>query len=733
MLSIRTATYAAFAVLVLIPALARAQTATTITTPGDSGAGTAPPPPAPVSLPPISVTAGRGSDLEKLDVSTTVLTRKQVEAMPETGVDQIVNRIPGVFTFTVPTGQLHPTGQPVSIRGFGTSTTINTLVMIDGVPINDPYFQTVDWSRISKNAVERIEVIRGGGATSLWGNMAAGGVINIVTRQPTSTGFQGDVSYGSYNTTNVGVGGNVLVNDKLKVGLGYNHAQSSGYNTTPAQYRNANLVATASKVDNVDFSAYLTPNDQLRLFAKAYFHQAYEDGLTWAFAHNSWSAYRMLLGGTYDLGEKSSISASFWAGGGVFGTINVASGSYTLNNTSATNQFVSQRESAPNIDQGGAIFYSGEIGPVRDLKIGVDARRVAINDNNNLYASATAAPSRFITNGEHRLEGVFGQGTLRLDPVPVEITIGLRQDFYQALNANVFTVNSATNQIVPNSSATSFDPRIGLKFYMTDELVLRGAIYKNFSAPGMNQMYRSFASGTSYTATNPNLQPMYNFGQEAGFDFTWKQVNLSFTWFNNTLQNFIDFVTVCNANAVCAAPFVSAAGLSPAFTTVNQYNNVGTAQFQGFELIGSVRPFEQLTLTGSFVNTNAWLTNSYYPALVRTGVQLGQVPTWTVTAGAEWRPLAELAFTATLRSFPAYWNDTGHTRLNQAATLLDLGATWTPAKAVDLYASIQNVTNVSYLAQGYQTTSFQGQTVNPSVIPTLGMPLTAIAGLRVRF
>ena len=155
MLSVRAATFAAFASLALAPVLAKAQDTPPATTP-------------PVSLPPVTVSAGRGSDLEKLDVSTTVLTRAQVQAMPETGVDQIVNRIPGIWTFTVPTGQLHPTGQPVSIRGFGSSTTLNTLVMVDGVPINDPYFRTVDWSRISKNSVERIEVIRGGGATSLW-------------------------------------------------------------------------------------------------------------------------------------------------------------------------------------------------------------------------------------------------------------------------------------------------------------------------------------------------------------------------------------------------------------------------------------------------------------------------------------------------------------------------------------------------------------------------------------
>jgi outer membrane receptor protein involved in Fe transport len=714
MLSRRAATMAAFAGLALAPALARAQT--TIE-----------------ELPPVTVTAGRGSNIEKLDVSTTVLTREQIQARPETGVDQIVNRIPGVWSFTVPTGQLHPTGQPFSIRGFGSSTTINTLVMVDGVPINDPFFRTVDWSRISKDSIERIEVIRGGGATSLWGNMAMGGVVNIVTRQPTRTGVAADVSYGSYNTANADVGGSVVFNDRLKMGLNYNHAQSSGYNLTPAQYQNANLVPTASKADNVDFSTYLNPSENLKLFGKAYFHQAYEDGLVFNIAHNQWSSYRMLVGGTYQLDEKSSINASAWAGGGVFGTINASTGSYTLNNISATNQFVSQIESAPNQDWGGSAFYQADFGPLREVKIGVDARRMVISDYNNLFASASSAPTSFIANGEHRLEGVFAQGTYHFTGVPLDVTVGVRGDFYQALNANVLTVNSATNVPVANSSASSFDPRLGLKFYATDEFVLRGAIYRNFSAPGMNQMYRSFASGTSYTAINPNLKPMTNFGQEVGFDFTWREFNLSTTLFNNNLDNFIDFVTVCNVNPACAAPFITAAGLSPSFNTVRQYNNVGSATFQGIEIIGGWQALTNLRFHAGFTGTRAYLTSSNFPTLELTGVQLGQVPGWTVTAGAEWRPIPELVLTATLRAFPAYWNDTGHTQLNDAATLIDLGVIYSPAKAVDIYGSVQNLTNAQYLATGYSLTSFEGPTVNATAIPTLGMPLTAIAGLRVKF
>ena len=398
MFSVRAAILAAFAGLALVPALAKAQD-----TPPN-------PPPQPTTLPPVTVSAGRGTDVEKLDVSTTVLNRQQVQSAPQTGLDQIINHVPGIWTFTIPTGQLHPTGQPFNIRGFGSSTTINTLVMVDGVPMNDPYFRTVDWSMVSKDAIQSIEVIRGGGATSLWGNMAMGGIVNIITKEPTRTGASADANYGNYNTFNGAASGSVRFNDRVKAGLDYAHQNSSGYNLTPSQFQNGNLVATASKVDNVTFSTYLTPNDNLKILAKAYYHQAYEDGLVWTFAHNNWSTYRFLLGASYQLDEQSAINFSGWVGGGSFGTTNVASGSYTLNTTNATNQFISQTESAPNNNQGGSVFYQLDTEYVKDVKVGVDARRTYVTDNINLFASATAPPTTFINQGEHRLEGIFAQG-----------------------------------------------------------------------------------------------------------------------------------------------------------------------------------------------------------------------------------------------------------------------------------------------------------------------------------
>ncbi len=96
----------------------------------------------------------------------------------------------------------------------------------------------------------------------------------------------------------------------------------------------------------------------------------------------------------------------------------------------------------------------------------------------------------------------------------------------------------------------------------------------------MNQMYRVFASGTSYSTINPNLQPMTNFGQEIGFDFEWKGFTLSGTYFNNNLNYFIDYITVCNTSPACARPMSARPASGPTSRRSANTRNVGNATFQ---------------------------------------------------------------------------------------------------------------------------------------------------------
>ena len=698
----------------------------------------------------ITVSAGRGSSLEDMPVSTTVIGHDEVQAMPESTVDQLINKIPGVFTQTIPATQLHPTGQPFNIRGYGTTTNINTLVMVDGVPFNDPYFRTVNWSRIPKNTIESIEVIRGGGATALWGNMAMGGVVNIVTTEPEPGDASAYFSLGSYATLNYGASGTLFTTDKVKMGISLDRATSNGYNQTPAEYRNPYMTATSSIVNNIGLSTYFTPTIDSKYYVKFSFNQTQENTAIWDVASNNWNSYTLNAGGRTRFTDDSSINMSAFYTSQQFGTTNASqTPAFNIFTPQIGTPYVSQEETARYSSLGGSIFYQHDFGQFKDVKIGVDARRISSNDDVNQFGvpaqGVSAQTANIVSAGQNDFQGIFATGTYQFKAIPLDVTLGLRQDFWQSTNASlngtVMTAGGGAFAIpLANNSFSSFDPNLGLKYRVNENLDLRGSIYRNFAAPGMNMLYRSFLSGASLTTANPLLTPQTNFGQEIGFDLRTlqKDASLSVTLFNNKMNNYIDYAALCTSAAQCN-PLISGTGLAKnSITRLNQYVNAGDAVFRGFEVLGQIKATKTVQLTGGFTWTQAFLTTSDYttPASTPpdpTQAQLGQVPPWMLNLGAAWQATPELNLSAQMKSFPDFWNNTGHTQLNQGATLVDLGFSYQVNKTINVYGSVQNVFNVNYLAQGMTYTTYQGSTVSSSGVPTLGMPRWFTLGMRATF
>ena len=135
------------------------------------------------------VTAGRTEQkLGDLPVHATVLTSEDMRRSPAPTVADTLMQVPA-FTMTKSSASwtASPAGTPAALRSLGGGSASSTLVLVDGVPLNDPFFGWIPWSRIAPRSVERIEVIPTGGA-SAWGNQALGGVINVITRRPEQTG-----------------------------------------------------------------------------------------------------------------------------------------------------------------------------------------------------------------------------------------------------------------------------------------------------------------------------------------------------------------------------------------------------------------------------------------------------------------------------------------------------------------------------------------------------------------
>ena len=71
----------------------------------------------------------------------------------------------------------------MSLRGIGPSGQSRTLVLLDGIPFNDPFGGWVYWTRVPLESVDRVEITEDT-SSSLYGNIAMGGVINIITSHP---------------------------------------------------------------------------------------------------------------------------------------------------------------------------------------------------------------------------------------------------------------------------------------------------------------------------------------------------------------------------------------------------------------------------------------------------------------------------------------------------------------------------------------------------------------------
>jgi iron complex outermembrane receptor protein len=98
--------------------------------------------------------------------------------------DDVVRQIPTFSLFRRRSSLAsHPTTQGVSLRGIGPSGVSRTLVLLDGVPFNDPFGGWVYWSRVAIETADHIEVVDSS-SSSLYGNYAMGGVIHFVTSPP---------------------------------------------------------------------------------------------------------------------------------------------------------------------------------------------------------------------------------------------------------------------------------------------------------------------------------------------------------------------------------------------------------------------------------------------------------------------------------------------------------------------------------------------------------------------
>ena len=172
----------------------------------------------------VVVTATRSEiSLENSPIPTEVIGKKEIEQLNLITMQDLL-QVKGIQVAPVSSGGFQ-------LRGLSSEY---VLVMIDGVPIAGRESGALDVSNINLANVERVEIVKGS-MSSLWGNHAIGGVINIITKKGGKPSLSVNTQYGTNNTSLLGLSG-TFGKDKFKNVSKVTLGNSDGFDIDPDTY-----------------------------------------------------------------------------------------------------------------------------------------------------------------------------------------------------------------------------------------------------------------------------------------------------------------------------------------------------------------------------------------------------------------------------------------------------------------------------------------------------------------
>jgi iron complex outermembrane receptor protein len=135
-----------------------------------------------ISLNPTVITVDRRPHtLDESSTSITALAQAEIEVRTSLRLDDALEMVPGVYFME----------DDINIRGatcYRANAGSRVLRLLDGVPVMTSDTGGINWDLIPVQDIERVEVVKGAGS-ALWGSVAIGGVVNVITRRPSQQGL----------------------------------------------------------------------------------------------------------------------------------------------------------------------------------------------------------------------------------------------------------------------------------------------------------------------------------------------------------------------------------------------------------------------------------------------------------------------------------------------------------------------------------------------------------------
>lgn len=662
----------------------------------------------------VVVTATRGaSSTESSPFSTRVLSGADFQDAPALTIDGALRAVPSFSLFRRSDSLVaHPTTQGVSLRGLGPSGASRTLVLLDGVPLNDPFGGWVTWSKVPREGIARAEIVSGGGAAA-WGNAALGGVVQLLTEPPSAaSGGTVDLRLGDFGTRSAEWRIDQPVADGLLQVSGRVFS-TDGYRVVAPEDAGAVDVAAGSRHQTVDvqWTQSITPTTRAHADLR-WFHERRSNGTP--YTRNATGDLLATVGLEGRPAADTRWTATAYAEDESFSS---TFGSVNSDRTAETP--ASDQHDVPAKAMGAAATAEwGRPGSVRTV-VGGDIRQVR-GESREWYSYSNGLFARARESGGKQLNaGLFAQHERPLAR-HWSLTVGSRLDFWNDSDGFRRERERVSGASLRNDRYVSRDgwewsPGAGLVWNPTRTVRWRLSGQRAFRRPTLNELYRPFRVGNVITETNPDLGTERNATIETGLAAEWRSFSVEGTAFWNELRGAVGNVTVARGPGnVPGFGFIPAGGIG------RLRENIDRVRVRGVELSARWQATADWALTADALLNDAEVTRaSAAPALV--GKRVAQVPRTSAAVGLLWKR-AGWRFAPRARWMGAQFEDDENALRLAPALVVDAALAREIGKHAELFVTAENLFN-----ERIET----GRSAAMVVI--VGTPRFATAGVRVQW
>jgi len=627
----------------------------------------------------VQVTSTRG-DVARADptVTAAVFPSSELITSAPLTIDDALKMIPG-FTLFPSSRVANPTTQTMVLRGLGGSGVNRSLVLADGVPLNDAFGGWVYWGKVPLMAIDRIEVIRGGGS-DLYGADAVGGVVQILTLDPVRTMARALLEVGSHDTGRISLFGGARMRGWSVGGAGQ-WFTTEGYVLVAPDERGA--------VERPSGSAHRS----------AFAFATYTSGTGWragaragVFSEDRRNGTPLQVNDTDARQASAEVATPVGAG---FLSAHVYGGTQRYDQTFSTIsaepprafELLDRSQRVPTRIGGGSLQWTRDWGR-SSILLGTEAR-VTEGHSRETPAVEGVTASTSNAGGSERVGSGYARASVAVTDRFTVVT-GAHADVWRAAGDN-----SSFEHTVG-----AFNPRMSLAYRLGETgLALRASVLGGFRAPTLNELHRRVQIGNDVTLPNEALRPERLRMAEIGLVASRGRASVRATGFWSVLRDTITAVTLATSPAL----------------NIRQRRNADRMRSAGVELEADVR----LPHAFSVAMTAVVLDSRFTGRSHLRNYRVPQVARYSVGIGGRYDGRLWTASTQMRVTGPQFDDDVNTRRLRRA-TVVDAFGGRTLARRVMVFVAVENLFDADY-------------DIGRTPTRTVGLPRAIRSGVQILF